>query len=103
LVYVPTSEERKNKDLIDFANLSKEQVNRIWNLNDFSGETIYFTPNRLAKSIIEKEVDLKINQKTGKLQGSFDTKTASIGGMSIKSICWKLKINRLGKITGYEK
>jgi CRISPR-associated endonuclease Csn1 len=57
LVYVPTSEERKNKDLIDFANLSKEQVNRIWNLNDFSGETIYFTPNRLAKSIIEKEVD----------------------------------------------
>jgi hypothetical protein len=46
---------------------------------------------------------IKIKKKTVKLQGYFDTKTASIGGMSIKSICWKLKINRLGKITGYEK
>jgi CRISPR-associated endonuclease Csn1 len=98
-VYMPTQEERENPQLIDFKNLSKDQFNRIWNVNDFSGETIYFIPNRLAKSIREKEVDLKLDKKTGKEKGSFDMKTASFDGVPIKEVCWKLKINRLGKVS----
>ncbi len=101
LVYVPSDEEMENPNLVDFNNLSKEQISRIYVVNDFSS-TIYFTPNHLAKNIAPKEVDLHIDNK-GKLKGSFDTKTASLNGIQIKDVCWKLKVNRLGDITGYEK
>lgn len=98
LVYFPTKEESENPHLFNFSNLSKEKANRLWNVNDFSGETIYFTPNRLASPIKEKEVDMKLDSKTGKQKGSFDSKTASIEGIQIKEICWKLQVDRLGKI-----
>ncbi|HFS67983.1 MAG TPA: CRISPR-associated protein Csn1 [Flavobacteriia bacterium] len=96
LVYVPTEEEQLNPKLVDFTNLNKEQVNRIYSVNDFS-TTAYFTPNNFASKIADKEVDLKINKKN-KLSGSYDSKTASIDNKQIKDICWKLEINRLGRI-----
>ena len=81
-------------ETIDFNNLSKEQKERIYNVNDFSSTTCYFTPNRVAKAICPKEID-----KKGKDSGSFDTKTASIEGVQIKEVCIKLKVDRLGNIT----
>lgn len=99
LVYVPTSEEIENPQLVNFSNLTKEQANNIWTVNDFSGKTIYFTPNRLAKSIREKEVDMNFDIKKNKPSGSFDTKTASVDDIQIKEVCWKLKVDRLGNIT----
>ena len=92
LVYV--SMEGEIAETIDFNNLSKEQKERIYNVNDFSSTTCYFTPNRVAKAICPKEID-----KKGKDSGSFDTKTASIEGVQIKEVCIKLKVDRLGNIT----
>lgn len=98
LVYVPTNEELENVNGISFSNLTKEQVKRIFVVNDFSN-TCYFTPNHIAKSIAPKEVDLNFDPKKKKLSGSFDTKTASFEGIQIKEVCVKLKIDRLGNIT----
>ena len=94
LVYVPIKGE--NIENIDFQNFSKEQKERIYNVNDFSS-TCYFTPNRIAKAIFPKEVDLQ--RKGDKLSGSYDTKTASLEGIQIKEVCIKLKVDRLGNIS----
>lgn len=98
LVYVPIEDEKENIDRIHFANLTKDQIKRIFVVNDFSS-TCYFTPNHLAKNIAPKEVDLSFDAKKNKLSGSFDTKTASFEGQQIKEICIKLKVDRLGNIT----
>ena len=97
LVYVPTDEEIENPNLIDFEKLSSEQLNRVYNVNDFSS-TCYFTPNSLSKAIAPKEVDSTYDSKKNKLSGSFDTKTASLNGKQIKEVCWKFSVDRLGKI-----
>ena len=94
LVYVPM--ESENIENIDFTNLSKEQRERLYNVNDFSS-TCYFVPNRIAKAIYPKEVDMQ--RKGDELSGSYDTKTASIEGVQIKEFCIKLKIDRLGNIS----
>jgi len=94
LVYVPI--EGEIIENIDFQNLSNEQKERIYNVNDFSS-TCYFTPNRIAKAIFPKEVDLQ--RKGDKLPGSYDTKTASLEGIQIKEVCIKLKVDRLGNIS----
>lgn len=89
LVYIPTEDEVENSTDIDLNNLTKEQVNRLYNVNDFSGYTIYFTPNHFAKNIAPKELDTSFDSKLSK----------SIEGVVIKENFWKLEINRLGKIT----
>ena len=99
LVYIPTEDEKVNREGIDFHNLTEEQLRRIFFVNDFSGSTCYFRPNRIAKAIIEKEVDLSLNVKKNKLTGSFDIKTASFNYEQIKNSCIKLKVNRLGEIS----
>jgi len=98
LVYVPTKEERENINRIDLNALTKEQINRIFVVNDFSS-TCYFTPNHFARCIASKEVDLNFDVKKKRITGSFDNKTASFEGVQIKEICLKLKIDRLGKIS----
>lgn len=98
LVYIPTDEELKSLEILEFDKLSIEQLKQIYNVNDFSGVTCYFTPNTLATSICPKEVDMKYNDVKKKISGSFDSKTASLYGNSIKERFVKLKINRLGKI-----
>lgn len=99
LVYVPTEDESKNINTIDFENLTKEQMERLFFVNDFSGSTCYFRPNRIAKAIVAKEVDMNYDTKKDKITGSFDTKTASLEGKQIKEICIKLEIDRLGNIS----
>ena len=96
LIYIPS--EGDNLASIDFNNLTNEQIECLYNVNDFSSATCYFTPNRLAKAIREKEVDMTFNEKKRKITGSFDTKTASLDGVQIKDVCIKLKVDRLGNI-----
>lgn len=96
LVYVPLEDE--DISTIDFKNFSAEQKLRLYNVNDFSS-TCYFTPNRLAKAIAPKEVDMSYDEKKNKITGSFDTKTASLDDAQIKDICIKLKVDRLGNIS----
>jgi len=88
LVYVPNEEEKDNPNLVDCINLKKEQVERIYVVNDFSGVTCYFVPNQYSKAIAPKEIDTSFDLKTAK--DSFKK--------SIKDKCWKLEIDRLGNI-----
>lgn len=99
LVYVPTQEEIENNQQVDISNITKEQYKRIYCVNDFSSSTIYFSPVSHAKNIAPKEVDLSFDKSKNKLSGSYDNKTASHNGKSIKENCWKLEVDRLGKIT----
>ncbi|MCO6173684.1 type II CRISPR RNA-guided endonuclease Cas9 [Flavobacterium sp. NRK F10] len=99
LIYFPTEDEQMNTSLIDFSNLTKEQIERVFFVNDFSNSTCYFRPNHIAKAIIPKEVDMNYNEKKKKITGSFDTKTASFDGNQIKEKCIKLKVDRLGNIS----
>lgn len=99
LVYVPTDEEIEDPSNVNFQNLTPEQTKRIFTVNDFSDGTCYFVPNSVAKAIVSKEIDMSFNDEKNKITGSFDTKTASLNGDSIKYRCWKLYINRLGNIT----
>lgn len=96
LVYVPIIEEDVSN--IDFSNLSIEQKKRLYIVNDFSS-TCYFTPNTMAKAIINKELDMRFDEKKQKITGSYDTKTASLDGFQIKDFCIKIKIDRLGNIS----
>jgi CRISPR-associated endonuclease Csn1 len=79
--------------------INKSKLERIYNVNDFSGYTVYFSQNSFAKNIYPKEMDLSWNVKKGKASGSFDSKTASFNGKSIKDSFIKLKIDRLGNIS----
>ena len=99
LIYIPTEEEVDMPHLIDLSKLDKYQRERLYNVNDFSGVTAYFSQNSFAKNIYPKEMDLSWNEKKQKLSGSFDAKTASFNKKSIKDICIKLKVDRLGNIS----
>jgi CRISPR-associated endonuclease Csn1 len=88
LVYIPTNDELENLNQIDINNFNKNQVCRLYNVNDFSGYTIYFTPNQFAKNIAPKELDTSFDSKLSK----------SLEGLTIKENFWKLEVDRLGKI-----
>jgi len=88
LVYVPTEEEKENTSMINFDNIDVDRRKRFFNVNDFTGVTVYFTPNSFAKAIASKELDT-----------SFDSKLSKFEGKSIKEHCIKLNIDRLGNIT----
>ncbi len=90
LVYVPTEDERENPQNVDFGNLSKEQVNRIYKMVSSSGTQCFFIRHDVATSIVNKFEFSALN-KTEK----------SIDGIMIKEICWKLKVDRLGNILLY--
>ena len=54
LVYVPTDEELENSSLVDFNNLSKEQVSRIYKMVSSSGNQCFFIRADVAVSIQNK-------------------------------------------------
>ena len=99
LVYIPTDDEIESPNLIDFTIVDKTKLERIYNVNDFSGYTIYFSQNSFAKNIYPKEMDMSWNEKKQKPSGSFDSKTASYNKKSIKDIFIKVNIDRLGNIS----
>ncbi|WP_221630263.1 type II CRISPR RNA-guided endonuclease Cas9 [Chryseobacterium lactis] len=99
LVYVPTEGELESPHLLDFSKLNKTQITRLYNTNDFSGVTAYFSQNSFARHIYPKEMDLSWNVKKQKLSGSFDSKTASYNKTPIKDIFIKVKVDRLGNIS----
>ncbi|MEZ5046961.1 MAG: HNH endonuclease domain-containing protein [Chitinophagaceae bacterium] len=88
LVYVPTKDEIEDATLIDFRNLNKEQVNRIYKCVSFSGNQCFYVKNDVATSIVNKVEYSALN----KLENSIE-------GIQIKSCCWKIEMDRLGHIT----
>lgn len=95
LVYVPTSEEEDNPQLVDFKRLSKLQVNRIYKVEKMSGKECYFVRNDIANLI--KSYDPK--SRFGEL-GSQNKLITSMGLENIKIVdkCWKLKFDLLGNV-----
>lgn len=106
LVYVPTEEEIENPKLVDFSRMKKDQVNRIYKFTDGSGIDMNFIPVNIATVLFnlnkEKQkkagIDLPIQNEVGVgSQGSKNQNT--LDGIQIKSVCWKLKVDRLGNIS----
>lgn len=87
LVYVPTEEERADPNLVNFSSLTKEQVNRIYKNVSFSGADCFFVKHDIATSIVNKFEFSSLNKME-----------KTVEGIQIKSVCWKLKVDRLGNI-----
>lgn len=99
LVYVPTIEEQDNPNSVDFKNLSEEQVKRIYKFVSCTGGEGHFVPNSNASEIIKNENGT--NSKSERVQDFYDGKTVldiSEKPIQVKSVCWKLDVNRLGQI-----
>lgn len=88
LVYILTEEEKENLNSINLKNLNKPQIDRIYKVVSFTNNRLYGIPYYVAKSIVDKMEYSQLN----KLEFSLDKQ-------SIKDICIKLNIDRLGNIT----
>jgi len=83
LVYVPTEEE------ISSGNISNDyRADRIYKIVSFTGNRLYAIPYNIAKVIVDKVEFTQLNK--------IENETCS--NVSIKQICQKIKINRLGNI-----
>ena len=80
LVYVPTEEDKLSNE----CKLDKE---RIYKMVSATGNQCFFIPCRVATSIANKKEFSPLN----KLE-------KAISGEMIKAVCWKLEVDRLGKI-----
>lgn len=103
LVYVPTEEERENPHLVDFKNLNKEQVKRIYKMVSTTQDKLECVPVHYAFEIIKNEMGS--NNKSQRIQDFYDgntifeeNKKGEKQPVMIKYVCWKLKIDRLGNI-----
>lgn len=83
LVYVPTEDETLMKDVV----IDK---NRIYKFVSASGNQPYFVRHNIA-SVIMNKVELESMNKMGR--------TMDKGGIMIRTVCWKLEVDRLGNIT----
>ena len=88
LVYVPSDEEMDNPSLVDFENLSKDQVGRVYKTVSSSGYQCFFVRNDIATSIQNKLEFSSLNKMEKDVDGNM-----------IKERCWKLKVDRLGNVS----
>jgi CRISPR-associated endonuclease Csn1 len=95
LVYVPTAEEIENPINVNFEKLTKEQVERIYKVEKFTGASCYFIRNDIAKLIKQYDPETKFGELES--QNKLVT-TMCENKIKIQDVCWKLKVNSLGKI-----
>ncbi len=100
LVFVPTDEEIDNFNLVDFNDLNKEQVERIYKMVSCTGAELHFVPNTISVEI--KKNENGTNAKSERIQNFynddcvFDDKDGK--PVMIKTRCWKLELDRLGNV-----
>lgn len=92
LVYVPTEEEISNSSLVNFSDLSKNQIKSIYKMVSSSTYQCFYLPNHVSISIQNKFEYSALNKSE-----------RSVTGVMIKDLCWKLKVDRLGNITNVVK
>jgi CRISPR-associated endonuclease Csn1 len=85
LVYIPTEDEKLSST--DFENITKEKLKRVYKIVSFTGNRLYGIPNVISTSIVDKFEFTQLN----KIESTLEK-------ISIKEHCWKIKIDRLGKI-----
>lgn len=124
LVYVPTDAEIENSSLVDYQKLSTEQISRIYKFTDGNSDNVMnFVPYYISKTLIDlkkdkyKALGLKelIFEEKGESRRGITTKEKelvnevglgstqsknqnSFDDIQIKSLCWKLEVDRLGNI-----
>lgn len=99
LVYIPTNEEKENLTVIDFNKLSKEKTERIYKFVSCTGGEGHFVSNNYSKEIITNENGSNNkNERMLEFNNSNTVYDEKEKPVMIKSICWKLEIDRLGKI-----
>jgi CRISPR-associated endonuclease Csn1 len=105
LVYVPSPNEQENLVKVDFKNLTMEQSKRIYRFIDGSGTTANFVPVNISSLIFnltkKDQERLKISypiQNEFGLGSPQSKNQNSIDGIQVKSCCWKLEIDKLGKV-----
>jgi CRISPR-associated endonuclease Csn1 len=106
LVYVPTKEEMEDPVLPDFDKLTPSQNNRIYKFVDGSGTTANFVQCQTATTILnftnkeQQKLGIKypIQNEFGKGSPQSKHQKTLDGETQIKSVCWKLEVNRVGKI-----
>jgi CRISPR-associated endonuclease Csn1 len=115
LVYIPSNKE----DIDDLKNPSLKQLGKFYKYVSGSGTTADFVPLYSADTIYgfgkskageKKHKEFSTNYSLeGDIKNEFGMGSAqsknqnSIDGIQIKSVCWKLKTNRLGQIIKIEK
>jgi CRISPR-associated endonuclease Csn1 len=99
LVYIPSEDERENLTIINCSKLSKEQIERIYKFVSCTTGEGHFVSNNYSKEIISNENGSNNkNERMLEFNNSntiYDEKEKPI---MIKSVCWKLEVDRLGKI-----
>lgn len=102
LVYAPTIEE------IETGHINwkdKEHISiRLYRVNDFSEDNIYFVPNSYAKDILGNELHKSAGFKTTRLvyfptNEDLNPQKIQDSAKMIKEICIKVEIDRLGNIS----
>lgn len=99
LVYIPTDDEKENLTIINLDKLSKEQTERIYKFVSCTSGEGHFVSNNYSKEIISNENGSNNkNERMLEFNNSntiYDEKEKPV---MIKSVCWKLEVDRLGKI-----
>lgn len=96
LVFTHTDEEADNPNLVDFDNLSNEQVKRVYKMEKTSGKECYFIRYDIATLVKQYDAKTKLGElgSQNKLISTMD-----LEAFKIVDRCWKLQVDRLGNIT----
>lgn len=95
LVYIPTLEEKENLKGIDFGNLRKEQVERVYKMVSSTGAECHFIHSNISSLI--KSYDPK--SKIGELGSLNKLEVTMDNSARIKESCIKLHVDRLGSLS----
>jgi CRISPR-associated endonuclease Csn1 len=113
LVYLPSEDELENNAAHQFIVLNNEQISNIYKFVDSSGITgnfVPFTASTVIANFKGKEIRSSFCKRNNLSEkdliknefglGSPQLKNQnSLTGKQVKSICWKLEVDRLGNIT----
>ncbi|MHA8049545.1 type II CRISPR RNA-guided endonuclease Cas9 [Aquirufa sp. ROCK-SH2] len=99
LVYIPTEDEIENLKPFIFDKLSKEQTERIYKFVSCTSSQGFFVKNSYASRIIDNENGSNNkNERMLEIEESNTIYDENKKPVMIKSVCWKLIVNRLGII-----
>lgn len=88
LIYIPTDDESENLPAINFSSLKPNRFENIYKVVSFTGNRLYGVPYHVASSIVDKVEFTQLN----KVESTAEKR-------SIKELCLKLKVDRLGNIS----
>ena len=94
LVYVPNEEEIGSNMKVE--DLQRE---RIYKFIDSSNTTANFIPHRIATALLDVKTPINNIQNELGLGSPQSKHQRALTGEIIKSVCWKLEVDRLGNIT----